>query len=182
MFEIKNKNRRPNTSEEVLTPVPEHFAGPVFPYRGQETHGVDPTPSPHYVDETADNELENQADYEDQSPVAIPVPVVVVNEHGRELKLFRTGQTIVPVATVAGGNSPAVQILGDNRSRNSLRITNHGATEVYVGNGPSVDQTTGYQLPSNASLDLLAESSVWVCQTSITAIKVSWLAVFVVDE
>src|SRR5690349_20377601 len=70
----------------AVTPVPENPAGPVFAYRGQEKHGVEPTVN--YRDPEKYDGYERGVDlsvYEPEDPGPDPIPVRIVQDTGREV-------------------------------------------------------------------------------------------------
>src|SRR4051794_18396148 len=99
---------------EPMQPVPDRVAGPVFPYRGQETHGVAPTDAWEDVPvrETVDVE------YEPREPEQVPVPVrIVTDDHGEQLRRLRIMRTFA-------GILKADLVAPMNRARTNLKIRN----------------------------------------------------------
>lgn len=104
-------------------PVPEKVAGTVFPYRGVQTHGVEPAQTPPaYVDD--------QWPDDDEAPHYVPgpteddpIPVRVVNQHSSFRRITRIRQ--VPVST-------AKPLLARNDARVSASFKNIGANAVYL--------------------------------------------------
>lgn len=119
--------------EGTTDPEPEKVAGTVFPYRGMESHGVAPTQTPpEYIDDQwpADDEAPHyvQGPTEDD-----PLPVKVVNEYSRELRIIRPIPFLV--------TDKPKPILGRNECRRDLRIRN-SSTSTTVSNLSGVDRVT----------------------------------------
>lgn len=126
----------------VLKPEVEHVAGKVFPYRGTEQHGVsDPNIKIDYPDETwPDTTI---AAFEEHKPDPEPVPVKIVRTGAREIRDWRTRQTVV--------TGTPILVVGRNLDRTTVRIRNTSATIVaYIGNTVSVSAISGYPIAANS--------------------------------
>ena len=152
-----------------ITPVPESYAGHNFPYRGIETHGVEPTEQPL---EPADWEPGRPVHYEQPEPEPQPVPVRIVSEAGREIRRFRT---FGMVTGVQGGEPRA--IVGRDEERSSVTVK-HVATDVvvWVSHAPETANdiegfplTTGDTFVTQSHMPIFA----WADETDPTSVYVS---------
>lgn len=147
----------PNREPERIAPIPEHYAGVNFPYRGIETHGVAPDPNIDYSD--PETKYDPETDKETYLPEIVehdPIPVRIVNESPRETDVFRVTRFL------ANGN--AQQLIGRLDSRKSLRIKNLDDTNpVYIGPNSTVNAYTGYPISPGAEIvPVNATQEVWV--------------------
>jgi hypothetical protein len=116
-----------NTSKEPqrqgIEPVPEEYEGDNNPYRGIETHGVEPTVEPREVPGHGQGRM---VTYEAPEPEPEPIPVVIRQMGGRELRRSRVYRAY------ATASAPA-QIVGRDDNRSKVKIKNLGASDVYIG-------------------------------------------------
>lgn len=141
-------------ADAALTPVPEHYAGEVIPYRGTESHGVD---GGHTAYTDPRGELRKSVDVIVAPAEHPPTPVLVkvVKTDGNEVHDWRV------VSTVA--SAVPTTILGRDRRRVSARIINNGAVTVLIGHDQSMTSINSYPLAAGASLtDLRHSEPVWV--------------------
>jgi hypothetical protein len=113
-----SKTRR-NTGEVELGAPTE-----VFPYRGTESHGVEPTARPRAVpghEEARDVPLDPPEDEPE------PIPVVIRSSPGRQRRYCRTFRDYATV-----GN--ARQLVGNDDNRITVKVKNMGLQPIYVGN------------------------------------------------
>lgn len=153
----------------AVPPVPEHYAGVNFPYRGVETHGVEPPKGAHY--DTREFQLpEEQPDHaEDALPEPDPVLVRVVNQHARERRMWRT---VRHQAT-----QYASRAVGRNDARTRMRLRNlDTVNSVYIGADMQTSAATGYKVSAGAEIPFESTEDVWVCtgDTSIVEIAIMY--------
>lgn len=161
---------------ERVEPVPEHYAGTNFPYRGTETHGVKPDPNVDYSDPEIryDPEHDGDVNYVPEPVEHDPIPVRIVNENPTEIREFRSARFTV--------GSPAVQLLGKHDARYRTRIRNTDAVNaIYIGPDSSVNSYTGYKLPAGAEIDgLTTTQEVWATTGDETTADISIMYEFAV--
>lgn len=140
----------------AVTPVPERVKGHVFAYRGMETHGVDPNNSNTNPDDYGWMEEQRGVIYNDEpAPDPIdPIPVIVVQGAGRELRRFRVTRVTADALTGTNPGS-AKAMLGRDPLRRSVIIKNTSADPVYIGHDQqSASAMHGYPLAQNETLTL----------------------------
>lgn len=151
-------------SDDAITPVVEHEAGHVLPYRGTELHGVD-VPETHYADPRG--ELRSAVDVElvkEPHPVT-PVLVKVVKNDGDEYTDWRV------ISTLAG--TVPIALLNRNRNRICARIINNGAATVLLGRDAMMNVNNSYPLAAGASfLDIRHSEDVWVMSQDGSSVDV----------
>lgn len=136
----------------AVKPLVEHYQGHVFPYRGTETHGVDPNfdipPSP--------DEWEGGFVPVETEPVTKdkPMRVTVVRQGDDEILKLRIMQTQV-------GANPRL-ILGQMKERQTTRIKNAGAVTIWIGANESVNKNVNaYPLAAGVEFVTNATTSIW---------------------
>lgn len=161
-------------SDEALTPVVEHVAGPVFAYRGQEQHGV---PVTHGTEDPHDPHaaFSHTVDVEHVTELHPPTPVLVkvVEDDGTESHAFRV------FSTAANGSPSVIVNRQDGRSRVLLDVTtaNHS---VYIGHDSTVSVFSGFPLSAAASLpmELVTDQAIWAVSDDGSAVDVRVLIEF----
>lgn len=150
--------RQPNTSTTdvdrpvSITPVPEKVRGPNFPYRGYETHGVEPNDHAHNPEDYGWMEEKRGVvvQYETDAEPPDPIPVYVVQQGGRELRRFRVGRV-----TTDANNGQVKSMLGRDPLRRSVTIRNTSTDPVYIGHDQqSASPMHGYPLNQNDTLKI----------------------------
>lgn len=160
----------PSERPHALPPVPEHYDGVNFPYRGTETHGVEPTKGAKY--DTREFQYPEEKEDHPEPPLSEPDPVLVrvVNQHARERRMWR------PVRSQA--TQYATRIVGRNDARTNMRLRNlDAANAVYIGSDSTVSAYTGYKVSAGAEIyPFNTTEEVWVCtgDTSIVEIAVMY--------
>ncbi len=154
---------RPGTA---IKPIPETYAGQNFPYRGTETHGVDPIYDVEPPPEQWEGGMVPVSVAEPEEPQKV-IPVRIVEESSEEYDDWATGQADI-------GVNPT-QIVGRNPRRSSLKIRNLSATVVvYVGKDMGgANFFSGWPIDPGDSLDLNSTEAVFgraVTGTVIVAI------------
>jgi len=160
---------------ERVQPVPEHYKGVNFPYRGIELHGVEVPEDAHYDTREFQYEEQEPTEYMSPEPEPEPVLVKVVRETARERLDWRVIRFNV--------NERAQQIAGRHETRKTLRIRNHDETNaIYIGNDAGLQSYTGYLIPAGAELyPFCSTEDVWaVCESGATA-EISILFEFAVE-
>lgn len=143
-----------------VDPVPEAYAGQNWPYRGIETHGVDPNNKPDDMpgfDGTIPVELVVK------DPPPDPIPVKIVGEGGRQITDWTTS-----TFTVFGN---AIRILDADRNgrRKTALIKNLGPNTAYLG--PSSESATGFmawKLTPGDSLSTNVDTDVYAVAAAAT--------------
>jgi hypothetical protein len=170
---------------ERIQPEPEKVAGPVFPYRGQEQHGVESESHPWPEPKT--EARDNQPGYQAMAPIKEqdPIPVTIVTEYGRELRKWRTISH-----HVSGPAGNVVQLVGRLPGRTRIRIQNTKAFNetaphptVRVSHDPSIltNPQWGFQILPGAILELVTEDPVYA--TVETWFDASWdIPVMITEE
>lgn len=154
----------------AVPPVPEHYAGVNFPYRGVQTHGVDVPKDAHYDTREFQYPEEKPDEAEPPFPEPDPVLVRVVSQHARERRMWR------PVRTQA--TQYATRIVGRNDARTNMRLRNlDGANAIYIGSDSTVSAYTGYKVSAGTEIyPFNTTEEVWVCtgDTSIVEVAVMY--------
>lgn len=168
--------RRPDR----VKPVPEHYDGENFPYRGTQTHGVQPPsdvdPGEYYENSAQDDgtELED-IPYVAPEEEPEPVPVRIVQKTARERLDWRAVRYSV--------TDQAQQILGRHEKRKSVRIRVHGDTDaIYIGNDSGLRTYTGYMVPAGTELfPISSTEDVWAIADSGKTVEISIMYEFGVE-
>lgn len=113
----------------IENPEMEHYAGANNAYRGTEQHGVKTDEHASIYDPGNDD-----AHHEDINPMSIeptvqPIPVLVVNEYGKEERQFRAYQFLV--------QAQAQQIINAHPKRSRVTIRNVAQVSTSTGTLPS---------------------------------------------
>jgi len=151
-----------------VEPIPERYAGPVFPYRGQESHGVEPN---------AKN-IGRPDEWEDERGVQVyddpietgpdPVPVRIVQDND-QLEVRRTRFSRA-YAGLAGDNQK--QIVGadwQDRRRTMVRVKNLDSATVYIGTDLNDTSTmSGWPLAQNEVYEHHTHSALYAIGTVAT--------------
>lgn len=171
-----NTGKPADDRPHAIPPVPEHYAGENFPYRGTETHGV----PVHASGEPLADLYEDNASgtYEPAPEPEAVVPVRIVDVSGRELRRFRTGQEILDSTTA----SIVRMLVGRNPARTSVSIKNTGAQTMYIGETESVAAYTGYPIPAGVEKVFSHEDAIYAVAVSGQATTVAMLEEFTVRE
>lgn len=146
-------------SEDRYEPVPEHVAGTVFPYRGQELHGVPMTGTPDLSDQVPDVDA---VLVEELPPEPDPIPVHIVQTGGRELRRWRALHTYA--------SDDSTQAVGRNEARITTRLRNLSATagdRVWIAPDQSqANAAFGYPLDPGAEITLNTEDPIYIRRDS----------------
>jgi len=162
----------PGTTEPVQ-PVPDTYGPTVFPYRGSEQHGVPMDVQTTLQDQWVVDPVD-AAEVLHEAPEHEPIPVRIVTESSREIKDWRTGQTVVT-------GSPSL-IAGRNDRRSVVRIKNCSATvAVYVGNTLGVSTISGYPIAANGELAISTSEEVYGISADTTSVYVAVIQEVSVD-
>jgi hypothetical protein len=134
----------PEGIPEYIQPAPDRYGGVNFPYRGQQTHGVEPTETAPGSPENFEGgtiEVAYPAAPEDVIP---PVPVrIVETDTGHEFTQWRTTQ--------AFANPNPVRILSRKEGRERVTVKNISNGDVWVGPDSNVSPMSGFLLEGGAS-------------------------------
>lgn len=148
-----SKTRRETGEVELGAPTE------VFPYRGTEAHGVEPTARPKPVpghEESRDVPLE-PVEEEPQ-----PIPVVVRNEPGRQRRYTRFTREYAPITA-------ARQTVGREDARLSVKVKNLGAEPVWIGNTPeTANAMHGWPLAENETFESTTQGTLYAMSSHAT--------------
>lgn len=150
-----NTGKSPQTRPEAIPPVPEEYVGDNNPYRGIESHGVartvEPTPIEGY------GATQPGITYVKPEKDEDPVPVRIVQAHGREIRDWRPHTGSV--------GSQGLMILGRNEARSSVLVQNQdAANSIYISATP-IDSVNcdilGFELKAGQSVTINSENEVY---------------------
>lgn len=148
-----NRDKAPSLDDNAVhheTPVMEHVAGVVFPYRGQEQHGVEATDpwqlGPDVWDEYTAVEPEPE-------PRPEPIPVKIVPQDRHELRTITVGQLFCD-------STPRI-LAGRNEARTKLTVANTSTTTVYVNANVGVSPLNGFPITPGDKLELVSEDVLY---------------------
>jgi len=154
-----NTSKRAATDREPIEPVPEHYEGYNNPYRGTELHGVEPTDDPRPVPGHASG---RGVEYDPPLPEPEPIPVVLRNEGGLELRRSRIYQ----------GKANALQsnqLVGRDDTRLKVRLKNLGTSVVYIGNrNDTAHPNHGWPLAQNELFESETQDELWAISSHAT--------------
>lgn len=151
----------------AVPPVPEHYSGVNFPYRGVQTHGVEPPKDAHYDTREFQYPEESPDVPEPAMPEPDPVLVRVVNQHARERRMWRTVR--------AQAVQYAKQAIGRNDARTNMRLRNlDAANAIYIGSDMQVSPATGYKVSAGAEIyPFTTTEEVWICTGDTSVVEVA---------
>lgn len=143
-----------------LQPMPEHYGGINFPYRGQQQHGVDPDAMPEdrpedYAGGAVQTSWADVPQIEHE-----PVPVRIVKTGAHEYNQWRAIQSF---ATPQGN---LIVNRKEGRSRCTVKNLSVAGT-VYVGPDPMVTTQTGYPLAPRETFEVFGEAEIWAASGTI---------------
>jgi hypothetical protein len=157
---------------QPLEPEPEAYAGDNFPYRGTQTHGVEPLYESAPELEYGEGRLVEYEEPETKAEQAEPIPVRIVQEAGRELRM---ANAVVQTAYGTGKGVRASRILGRDDKRSSATIKNLNTATVWLGHTEAAakvgsgfpledgqDYTTQSQGEWFAAIDQVDDAPVYV--------------------
>jgi hypothetical protein len=138
----------------------------VFPYRGIQTHGVDPSAVPETRDEDiAGGKVVSSYNAEPSDDPA-PVPVRIVETAAREFSRWRAYQTLATA-------NPSI-IVNRQEGRSALTIKNLDAGEdVYIGPDSGVSVLSGFRIDSGGEYSLSGEAEVWAVRGGAADVAVA---------
>jgi hypothetical protein len=154
-----------------VDPIPERVAGPVFAYRGQETHGVHPGDKDiarpdEWSSERATVEYDPAPD-----PGPDPIPVRIVQEGSTEVIRSRFTRSYAPPVDAAG-HGVAQQVIGgdwEQRRRIKVKIKNLDAALIYIGSDAnSATAMSGWPLAQNEVLEVNSHEPLFALGTLTT--------------
>jgi hypothetical protein len=151
---------------QIVQPVAEEYAGQNFPYRGVESHGVQPTVDPAEYADAWDEGTKVVAVSADDGEPPEPVRVIVVNKAAREIKDWR------PIRVSVGPNGG--NVLSRNDQRTSARIQNISTDKTcYLSNDSGVSTYTGHPLGPGQVLDLQTTQDVFAISGTQDQVELS---------
>lgn len=158
----RSVSKRAPKRQIPMPPVLEDYEGDNNPYRGIESHGVEPTAKPTDVEADWDSTGERLVHYEIDPPEADPIAVRVVTGDGPEQRrVFRTQKVILPL------DGTPVRVVGLMPGRKSVQIramTNTANAPAYIG--PDVMSVSNggmnaWIMQNNEILNLTVEGEIW---------------------
>lgn len=143
----------PDGTTKATDPGKESVVGPVFPYRGQEQHGVAVEADP-WIPQTGTAELwESRTDVPADETDVKPVAVRIVSEGASENKSWSAGQV------TADGNPR--ELVGRNPRRTRVRIKNlDPLIVVYIGRANGANAISGWPLDPDTEIELLTTDEI----------------------
>lgn len=175
-FTIQEDPYDPAVSEpqRALVPLEEHYAGYNAPYRGSNTHGVDPS---YFGTDVPDDQWEGGVVElaEPSEPEPAPTPVRIVNEASSEISDWRSGQSSVGL--------DRVRIVGANPKRTSVKIKNNSTNKaIYVGRN-TVTSYSGYPVaPAGGEFTLNSTEDIWAIAVALEDTTNNPISVAIVEE
>ncbi len=153
-------------------PVRERPEGVVFPYRGQEPHGVDP--GHPYVRDDVDESTIRDFQMEEMRDDPEPIAVRVVTEDTHEIRAFRMYQTAVgSISTNQQANVPTI-IAGQNERRRTVKVKNMDAAKtIYVGHDMTLTPATGWPIAFGQDFEITGETAVYGCSVDGSVVTVA---------
>ena len=153
---------RPGT---IIEPIPEHYAGTVFPYRGTETHGVHPMFTPVVSPEEWEGGMVTvDPDKGDDGPPEAAMPVRIVQVGPKEIDQFRVNRITV--------DGQARLVVNRMPERESFRIKNlDGAKAIYVSDQSNVSAATGWRVDAGQEFTVDADNEVYAISADGTAVE-----------
>jgi hypothetical protein len=148
----------PEGIPQYIVPAPDRYGGVNFPYRGQQTHGVEPTDT---AVGSPDDWEGGRVEIAHEAPEneVVPVPVRIVAASAREYRGFQTWQMSVT-------DQPRM-VVGQQMSRSTAAISILGGAIVYLGPSSSVRPDNGFPIAVSSlesSFTTMGEAPVWaVC-------------------
>jgi hypothetical protein len=156
-YSTEDVSATPEPIPQYIEPAPDRYGGVNFPYRGQQTHGVEPT-------ETAVGSPEDyeggtvEVAYPTTEPEIPPVPVrIVETDTGHEFTQWRAIQAF------ASGAPSMVVSRKEGRDRVTVKNISTGTdVDVWIGPDSNVSKMSGFLLTGEGdSVTLQTEAEVW---------------------
>ena len=158
--------------QEAYEPTPEDYRGEVLPGgRGIELHGVEWVPD---REDDGKGDLK-RIEYEEPVREIEPIPVQIVQEHGREERHWRVGR-----AVLSQGQQSA--ILGRAESRILVRLT-LVAGAAYIGDDQNnATSFGGYPLAIGVPVEIPAIQPVYAFTNDVAGADIAILQVYSVER
>lgn len=150
-------NKEVTGAPTYRVPLPEAYAVPFFPYRGTQTHGVDPGKVTQVADEDSEGGKVDVSYFEPGAPDIDPVPVRIVTGTAHEYQRFHTWQVTLNALS-------AIMVASRKDGRQNLRIRNFSAAgtgRVWLGSDAGVTSYTGYPLTGYDEIVFTGEAEVY---------------------
>lgn len=170
----------PRERPEAVQPVPEHYEGVNFPYRGTEQHGVAVPEGTEFNTREFQYKEEDPEEYAEPLPEPEPIPVRVVTNHSRERLAFRSARYRV--------TDQAEQLVGRHEHRRGIRIKVHWQTDavdsnpVWIGHDDGVKPYTGYQLDRGEVVDgIMSTEPIYAVCNPGESVEVSVMYTYAVE-
>lgn len=144
----------PEGQTRASDPGTESVVGPVFPYRGQEQHGVAVPAQPWLPVDATLEDWANRTDYEDSEEEIKPVPVRIVSEGTSEIPSWRVGRVYADIR-------PSI-LSGKNDAQQSVQIRNMSGTDtLYIGPDSSLGVLGGYPVGPGDDISVTTTEPVY---------------------
>lgn len=170
----------PSREPERVQPVPEHYEGVNFPYRGTEQHGVAVPEGAQYDTREFAYPEEAAEVAEPALPEPDPVLVKVVQDSARERLEWRAVRYRV--------TDQGQRILGRHEKRRGVRIKVHFQTDgvdskpIYLGYDSGVQPYTGFQLDRGETLfPFTSTEDVWAICNPGESVDISIMYEYAVE-
>jgi hypothetical protein len=167
-----NLGTQPKNRPKPEAPVEEHVHGYVNPYRGLESHGVEP--KEHWVDVPEDDD--ELREYHEEKPEPDPIAVRVVSAGSEQLKLWNVRREIA----ITGGGSN--RILGQDKTRTKAYIKNIGTAAIYISPDPISNSQLGYPIAANVEFIYDQQGDVWAMTDDAANQPIALLVEYAVAE
>lgn len=141
LMRLGNGARTSTDAPERVVPVPEEYEGDNFPYRGTQTHGVEPV---HVPEEMRDWEGVVPAEYRVVEPEPEPTPVRIVQTGGRELHKWQVRRDYA--------TGVVSRVAGRNDARTTLRVRNLGASSTTAGTANAATLADNVNVAANGQV------------------------------
>lgn len=168
----------------VATPIMETVKGHVFPYRGMETHGVEPTYDTHDTVDYANNERGVEVYEPDTEPDVDPIPVrIVQGTDGEEIRRARVFRAFATGTNKGTNPSNVVSAAFQARLRRRVRIKNLDAATVYIGfTAETASPMNGWPLATNEFIETDSFEAIWAISTAANEAPLAVLVEYSVTE
>jgi hypothetical protein len=156
-YSTEDVSATPEAIPQYVQPAPDRYGGVNFPYRGQQTHGVEPTDTA--VGSPDDYEGGSvEVAYEAPEDDVPPVPVRIVETAAHEYTQFRAIQ--------AFANPAPTLVLSRKEGRERVTVKNIDSstgTHVWVGPDSNVSKMSGFRVEKDGGSVTLerCESEIW---------------------
>jgi hypothetical protein len=159
-YSTADESATPERIPEYIEPAPDRYGGVNFPYRGQQTHGVEPTDTAAGSPENYEGGTVEVAYPPAPGDIIPPVPVrIVETDTEHEYTQWRTVQAF------ASGAPTMVLSRKEGRERVTVKNISITGTDTHVWIGPdsNVSKMSGFRVESDGGSVTLerCEAEIW---------------------